>query len=63
MEDLVSKELWIARHEAVPDKFAEALEDCGLEAAVEVAKSELKELGFDDGEISEQIDALIEESK
>ena len=56
-----TKDMWIAEHEAIPDRYHENLVQHGEEYARSEAERQLRLLGFDQPEIQEQLDALLEE--
>ena len=56
------KDMWIAKYESIPDTASEAVEKgVAIHVAIEEARTTLTELGFDPGEIQNQIDALLED--
>jgi hypothetical protein len=55
----MSKDLWLADYEAVYDHFVDDTEKLGTEWATENAKAHLRKLGFDPGEIEDQLEGLL----
>ena len=55
----MSKDIWIAEYEAIPDIFGMNVEKHGEEFARLEAERELRRLGFGPDEVKEQISLLV----